>query len=152
MQPFRFRAAAALALRRAQEDRAATALARVEADFRAAQDACAAMEASRTRAEHERLAQTGRGIDIAALHWHRNWIIRVQVSIEHLRKDVRTRAEVVNHAEQAWRLAKRRRLALDRMRERSLARYRSDERRQEGKAIDELARLRFTMPDAAWEE
>ncbi len=148
MAPFRFRARAALDLRRQQEQDAAADLARVEARFHDAQTACEATEAQRARAQAEQAAQAGRGIDMATLFWHRNWITRLQAAVDDLRADVRTKAEVVDEAKRVWRLARRRRMALDRMRERALARHRAEEQRQELKMIDELARIRFTMASA----
>ncbi len=152
MRPFRFRADAALALRRTEEDRAAATLMRVEAQFHEAQEASAAMERSRAQAQADGLAQSRLGMDIAALSWHRNWITRLQAAVDDLRATERTHQAAVDKAEAAWRLAKRRRLALDRLRERALARHRAEELREEHKAIDELARLRFTMADAARDE
>ena len=148
MAPFRFRAAAALDLRRKQEDDAATELARVEARFREAISVCEAAETQRARAQADQAAQASRGIDIATLFWHRNWITRLQATVDDLRTDVRTKGVAVDEGRRRWQLARRRRMALDRLRERALSRYRATEQREELKMIDELARLRFVMPDA----
>jgi flagellar export protein FliJ len=148
MAPFRFRAGAALDLRRQQEHDAAAALARAEARFHEAQEVCAATEAQRAKAQADQQAQAERGIDVATLFWHRNWITRLQATVDDLRADVRAKAQAVDKAGHEWRLARRRRMALDRMRERALARHGAEEQRQELKVIDELARIRFTMSEA----
>jgi flagellar export protein FliJ len=152
MPPFKFRAAAALDLRHKQEQEAATALARVEAHFREANEACEAAERHRTQAQADQMAQAYRGIDVSTLFWHRNWINRLQATVYDLRADTRTKADAVDTAKRAWQLARQRFLALDRLRERATARHRAEANRQELKVIDELARIRFVMPDGAREE
>lgn len=152
MAPFRFRAAAALDLRRTQEQQAATALARVEAHFREASEACEAAERHRTQAQADQMAQSFRGIDASTLFWHRNWITRLQATVYDLRADMRTKADAVETAKRAWQLARQRFLALERLRERAMTRHRAETHRQELKVIDELARIRFVMPDGAREE
>lgn len=148
MAPFRFRAAAALDLRRKQEQDAGADLARAEALFREAIALSDAADVQRTRAQADQAAQASRGIDMATLFWHRNWITRLQATVTDLRSDVRTKGAAVDEAKRRWQMARRRRMALDRMRERAMARHRAAEQREELKMIDELARLRFMMPDA----
>ena len=147
MAPFRFRAAAALDLRRKQEDEAAAALAAEEARFREVSEALAAVEAQRRAAQQDALKHSTHGIDAATLFWHRNWITRLRVSADGLRADLRERAAAVDKARQTWQMTRRRRLALDRLYARALTRYRTEEQRQELKAIDELARIRYVMPE-----
>jgi flagellar export protein FliJ len=150
MTPFRFRAAAALDVRRREEGDAAAALARATAHFHEAKDACAAIERERARARQAQAEQAGRGIDGATLFWHRNWMTRLQATLDQLQLDAARRALAMEQAEQRWRLARRRRLALDRLHDRALARHRAGEARRELKVIDELARLRHAM--AGWRE
>jgi flagellar export protein FliJ len=147
MAVFRFRAAAALDLRHRQEDAAAAALGQAEARFHEVSSASAAAEHQRARAQADQLAQSRRGIDVATLYWHRNWIIRLQAAIDDLGTQVRAQSVAVDEARRAWQLARRRRLVLERMRERALARHRTNEQRVDLKAMDELARIRFVMPD-----
>jgi len=151
MRPFRFRAVAALDVRRREEDAAAAVLAHKEANYRAIEADCEAVERQRRAALAEQLAQSSRGIDMATLFWHRNWIVRLQAMVSGLRLEQRAAAEAVNAAKQAWQLARRRRLALERLRDRALARYRAEEQREELKAIDELARVRFMTPGTGME-
>jgi flagellar export protein FliJ len=70
------------------------------------------------------------------------------MTVEAVRHEVDARGEVVRQAEQGWREARQRRLALERMRERAWRRYQQEQQRQEMKVIDELARLRFVTRDA----
>ena len=151
MRPFKFRAAAALDIRRKAEDAAALELARKDASFRQVEASLQSAERARETALADQHAQSQRGIDIATLFWHRNWIVRLQATVVDLRADVNTAQQAVLVARQAWQLAKRRRLSLERLRDRAQARHRADEQREELKVIDELARVRFTTPDAGME-
>jgi flagellar export protein FliJ len=148
MAPFRFRAGAALDLRRRQEDAAAAVLGQAEARFHELSSELIAAEAHRTRALADQAAQAMRGIDVATLFWHRNWIIRLRATVDDVNVRMRAQSIKVHEARRAWQVARQRRLVLDRLRERALARYRADEQRIELKDMDELARIRFVMPDA----
>ena len=152
MPRFRFRAKAALELRQQQEQAAAAALARFEAEFREAEASCAAVERQRLIAQGEQIAQARHGIDASTLFWHRNWIVRLQATVDELRMEMRRRADLAEAARRAWQLARQRHLALDRMRQRSFARHRAAEGREERRDIDEVARLRFTVPPMGREE
>ena len=151
MRPFKFRAAAALDIRRKAEDAAALELARKDASFRQIEAALESAQRARETALADQHAQSQQGIDIATLFWHRNWIVRLQATVVDLRADTNTAQQAVLVARQAWQLAKRRRLSLERLRDRAQARHRADEQREELKVIDELARVRFTTPDAGME-
>ena len=144
MRSFRFRAAAALDMRRREEDAAALELARKDASFRQIEAALLSAEETRETALADQHTQSQQGIDIATLFWHRNWIVRLQATVVNLRADRNAAQQAVQIARQAWQLAKRRRLSLERLRDRALARHRADEQREELKVIDELARVRFT--------
>ncbi len=148
MSDFRFRAAAALDLRQKQETDAATVLAQAEAELRAAEARVEQAEADRQTAQEQQVVAERRGSDIATLLWHQNWIVRLGAAVDAEKRDVDLRTAVVHQAEQRWRLARQRRLALERMRDRALRRHKHEEQRQELKVIDELARLRFVYADA----
>jgi flagellar FliJ protein len=148
MSDFRFRAAAALDLRRRQETDAGTALARAEAEFRASEQQAALAEAARRTAQVQLMSIEKHGSDVSTLIWHRNWIVRLSNDLTERRRQVQLLAEAVRQAEQRWRQARQRRLALERMHERALRRFKQEQLRQELKVIDELARLRYVMPDA----
>jgi flagellar export protein FliJ len=145
MAEFRFRAAAALELRRQQETSAATSLSVAEAELRSAEKRVDEAEAGRRLAQQQQTHAERQGSDIGAITWHRNWVVRLAGVIEQERVELGRRTEIVTEAEAAWREARRKRLALERMRDRALRRFKDEERRQEMKVIDELARLRFLM-------
>lgn len=147
MSDFRFRATAALDLRRRQESDAATTLARAEAHLRAAEQQATDAEASRRTAQQHLATVEQHGSDAATLSWHRNWIVRLSNELTECRSQVQTRARTVREAEQRWRLARQRRLALERMYERALRRHTEHQRLEELKVIDELARLRYVIAD-----
>ncbi|HWB28892.1 MAG TPA: flagellar FliJ family protein [Vicinamibacterales bacterium] len=148
MAEFRFRAAAALELRKQQETAASTALARAEALLREAEARVQQAARDRQTAQETQRSAERRGTDAGTIEWHRNWIVRLTTAVDALARDVEARALAVTQAEQQWREARRRRLTLERMRERAWRRYQQEQQRQELKVIDELARLRFVMADA----
>jgi flagellar export protein FliJ len=145
MPAFRFRAAAALELRQQQEREAAAALGRAEADVQRAREARAGAEGARQQAQQALLAQQTAGIDGVSLEWHRNWISGLGTAVVRLDEDVERRLTVMRKTEQVWRDARRKRLALERLRERAWRRYQDEEARRERLVIDELARLRFML-------
>ena len=148
MAAFHFRAAAALDLRRREETTAAAALSRAEARFHEAEAERDRADAERAAAQADLVTIARRGIDPGVLEWHRNWIVRLTAAVDALARDVDAQSRAVKQAEQHWRDARRRRLTLERMRERAWRRYQQEQQRQELKVIDELARLRFVMADA----
>jgi flagellar export protein FliJ len=147
MAAFRFRAGVVLDLRRREEQAALAARAQAEARFREAKDAVAAEEARRQASQRDIAALQRRGADLGTLLWHRNWIDRLAGEVERLRGVLDERARQVQHAAGLWHDARRRRLALERMRDRAWQRFQREELRSEQKAMDELARIRHVMPD-----
>lgn len=143
MPDFRFRAAAALELRRQQETTAGTHLARAEALCREAEAQLRQADDSRRVAQETLRTAARGGIDAWTLDWHRAWIARLGDAVDTCRREVETRAQDVRQAEAAWREARRKRLALERMRERAWRRFQQAQLHEEMKVIDELARLRF---------
>lgn len=146
MADFRFRAAAALELRRRQENDAGAALALAEGRFHRAEASLEAGVANRSAAQTTQIEEARKGTSVAALEWHRNWIIRLAATVDRLRHQVEVQAGAVREAEMAWRNARRRRLGLERMKDRASRRFQHEQNRQELKMIDELARLRFALP------
>jgi flagellar export protein FliJ len=147
MAEFRFRAQAALDLRHKQEDAAATALGQAEAVFRRTAEQHAAKRSEREAALVQQLTDQQAGVGAALLEWHWNWINGLAGAVERLGRDLDARRIDVGVAEQAWREARRRRLVLERMRDRMLRRHQQEERRKELKNVDELARIRFINPE-----
>jgi flagellar export protein FliJ len=147
MARFRFRAAVVLDLRQREEKDAATALAHAEARFREASEAMGAAEDRRSAAQRDLRELGQRGSDLGAILWHRNWIDRLAGAIDALRRERDERAAHVREAERVWRDARRRRLVIERMRDRALGRHLREAARRDQKAMDELARIRHVMPD-----
>ena len=148
MLPFRFRAAAALDHRRREEDAAETALARAEGRFTALCDAVTAAEARHAAAMTAQDVAVRDGTAGHTLLWHRNWITSLSTAVEAARRERNRQEAVVAEARTAWYAARRKRLMLERLRDRALARYRAAEQRSELKQIDELARMRFMLAAA----
>ena len=145
MSEFRFRAAAAIELRRQQERSAATAYGRADAALR---EATALVDRARVDRAVARQTLTDlqcRGTDIATLVWHRNWIYRSAEAVDRLARDVTVRAKAVHEAERIWREARQRHRALERMRERAWRRFQDAQQRLELKRIDELAIIRHAI-------
>lgn len=147
MNGFRFRAAAALELRRKEENDAGVALARAEAGLRASEQEAQRAEVARGSAQQRLLSVERHGSDVATLMWHRNWIVRLSNDLANRQRQVEAWTDAVRQAERQWRLARQRRLALERMQERALRRFKQEQLRQELKVIDELARLRYVTAE-----
>ncbi len=148
MAAFRFRAAVALDLRLKQETDALVERARVQALFLEAKRAVDAEVARRDTARTDLVALERSGAELDTLLWHRNWIVRLTANADGLQRDLYERAKDVRTADEAWHEARRRRLALERMKDRAWQRYQKAELREEMKQMDELARIRYVMPDA----
>lgn len=149
MTEFRFRAQAALDLRRKQEDAAAAALALAEAEFRQVAAQQAAIGAEREAAMAGQIAEQRAGIGAGTLEWHWNWINGLAATWARLGRDLEDRRQAVGHAERAWREARHRRMVIERMRDRLMRRHQDAQQRQDMKNVDELARLRFVLPDSS---
>jgi flagellar export protein FliJ len=143
MPRFRFRAEAALDLRRKRDEEAQRLLAAASQATRQAEQALGAEE----RLLSETLARAGaeeaRGADLAGVIWCRAWMRRQRLVIEAARRalDDRRRAERAA-AEQAME-ARRKLRALERLRERLWQAFQVAERRAEQKDLDALGGLRY---------
>jgi flagellar export protein FliJ len=147
MATFRFRAAVVLDLRLKQEQAALALRSQAEARFREAVGTMTATEARRHGSQQELAALERRGSDLGAILWHRNWIDRLRGLVELACRDRDDRAGELAAADEHWRDTRRRRLAIERLRERAWQRFQKDEQRREQKDMDELARLRHLTPD-----
>jgi len=151
MRPFRFRPAAALELRAAEEDRANQQLARSRgeleaADRRAADAVDAALSASAELQRHHEA-----GSEAWRLAWHRSWISRQRHEVTLTRDAAVRSAAAVAHATAAMHAARQRRRALERLRDRAWQRHKTEMTRNENKDMNLLANLRY-LADAAANE
>ncbi len=144
MAIFRFRAAAALEVRRRQEDAALTECTRKDGLKRAADDQCLTIEARRRDAAQALIDAQAQGQDSSTQGWHRNWITRLSAAAVAAAGDAAAAAQAVEQARRVWREARKKRLVLERLRDRAWRRFRHEETRREQLVIDELARVRFT--------
>lgn len=139
---FRFRAAPALDLRRKEEAAAAEAFARADSAFRAVERDRTIASARCDDAIAALRALECAGSDHDTLMWHRNWILRLRATVDTFSRSLVQRGTAVDESRQMWMEARRRRLALEKMRERAMARFAVEQDRRDRKAMDEVARLR----------
>jgi len=143
MRAFAFRAEAALELRRRQEEEALGVLGAAEARERVAVRLLE--EADQRLAEallRAREAESAVG-DTTLRMWHRNWIVGRQQIVGRRRTEVDARRSEVNDARRRAIEARMKRKTLERLRQKALVSWQEAERREEQKAIDELATVRF---------
>lgn len=147
MKPFRFRAEAALQMRRREHDRALVMLARAQAALVAAEQGVEA--AAQTVADADRELQQAMTLPNPSLPlgWYRSWRLKVrddQRAAEARRdardKDVREVIAEVSRSRQRVR-------SLERLRELAVAAWERDSRRSEQQTMDALAALRYTRQD-----
>ncbi len=140
---FRFRAAAALDMRRKQEDTARLALAVAEnAVILATQQAKDA--ADRVSDEGRKLVDAQReGTEAWRVQWHRAWIERQRTEAAARARDVSQRTTDARAALAVTREAMKKRRVLERLRDRSWHKFQKDEHDQHVRDMNELATLRF---------
>jgi flagellar export protein FliJ len=142
---FRFRAQAALDLRRRELATAQANLAKAERDRDAARDGVARATVAVTEAQQAAAAHIGNRHSANDLEWYRFWILR----LDHERRAAGTRLQAreadVLKASAACLRAKQRCESLERLREKALGAHHAKEAEAERKLIDELATRRFTM-------
>ena len=112
-------------------DRAAQAFAAAQVNFEAGSARAAALDAA--------------GGSITAVIWHRNWIRSLRRELVRTEANAEDRRVQLEAAEQALVAARERVAVLERLKERAIEAHRERERREEQKAMDELATLRFAI-------
>jgi flagellar export protein FliJ len=144
MRPFRFRAQAALLLRRREHDQALVSLARaqtaVAVAHRSGEEADAAV-----RDIDERLKEATRSpVAGCPLAWYRSWRLRCQADRE-LREQHRQACQVeLRNATSAAQTTQKRVRSLEQLRDDALAAWHQAASREEQKTMDALATSRFT--------
>jgi flagellar export protein FliJ len=151
MREFRFRAQAALDLRRRQFDAARRELADAERVRDEAQGRVAAASEALRAARDAGSARAHRAGTITDCHWYRFWILR----LEHERNaDVvllASKQALVDAVRVACRAAQQRCQSLERFRERALEKHQAAEAALERKLVDELATRRFVLGSRAFQ-
>ena len=147
MRPFRFRAEAALQLRRREHDRALVMLARAQAALIAAEQG--------VEAAAKAVDDADRGLQQAMqtpspqlpLGWYRSW--RLKVRDDHRAAEARrdARDKDVREATAEVSRSRQRVRSLERLRELALAAWERESRRSEQRTMDSLAAMRFARQD-----
>lgn len=152
MRPFKFRAEAALDIRRKHDEAAQRALALARGARHAASDvlSCALERIESSSRDAAKTWQAAGTID--RLIWQRNWMVglerdagRARQALADRETEERRAAEIAQHARMQVRV-------LERLRERAWRAWQLESRRLEQKAIDELAGLRFAARQRVAEE
>ena len=147
MRPFRFRAEAALQMRRREHDRALVMLARAQAAFVAAQQGVEAAQKVIEHADRE-LQQAMQTPDPQLpLGWYRSW--RLKVREDHRAAEARrdARDKDVREATGEVSRSRQRVRSLERLRELAVAAWERESRRSDQRTMDALASMRFSRRD-----
>ena len=151
MPTFRFRAQAALDLRRRQFDAARRELADTE---RVRDHAQARLVAAETALRDARAAGSARAHHAGTItdwHWYRIWILR----LEHERRTedavLASKQALVDAARVMCNRAQQRYESLERFRERAREKHAAAEAAAERKLVDELATRRFVVSSRAYQ-
>jgi flagellar export protein FliJ len=141
---FKFRAQAALDLRKREDDDARRALARAETDLRAAQRLRGEVE-ERARAARTQCAAAMEKMGAGAeLQWYRSWIVRLDRDRALAAKAVADREAAVARAREAQKRTGQRVESLERFKEKAVTAFEQRTLAEEQKFIDALATMRFT--------
>jgi len=151
MRTFRFRAEAALDLRRREHDRALVVLARAQAAFVAAQqgaDAAAKAVGDADRALQQALLTPDPQLPLG---WYRSW--RLKVREDHRAADARrdARDKDVREANAEVSRSRQRVRSLERLRELALAAWERDSRQRDQRTMDALAALRYARDERTFQ-
>ena len=148
MRPFRFRAAAALDLRRKEEESARLRLAQAQKAFEQTQLRLNHAMAAANAASDQFMSDQHAGIEAWRLSWHQSWIRKQRQDADTSRKTAAVSASVVERAAASVTAAHQQRRALERLRERALKRHQLEASRQEGRDMNLLANLRYLAKPA----
>jgi flagellar export protein FliJ len=142
MQPFVFRAQAAIDLRQREFDDARRVLARASLDLRAAHDVWSEARERQTEARNAWAREMTRTIDPARAQWYRFWIVRLEHEQDVCAKAVAAREREVALATAVCNATRQRLEALERFRDKALQAWERAAAADEQKQIDVLATLR----------
>jgi flagellar export protein FliJ len=152
MRPFTFRPQPALDLRVRAQDAAEQALARAQAETRAAAAALTEARAEIDRAHAEHRAAWDGADALVRGEWHRNWMVGLQRNVARARAVLEERRIEERRAAEIAREARKQVKVLERLKARTLQAWALEARRAEQKALDELASLRFASRRRAGQE
>jgi flagellar FliJ protein len=141
MPAFRFRAQAALDLRREREEAADRALAVAQGAVRAAEDDVRAAREALDTAMRDGAATAATATGAHELTWYQNWILRRRQALAARRQTEQERRAEAHRAAEVAMTARRERMALDKLRDRAHRAYQLAERRAEQKELDLMGAL-----------
>jgi flagellar export protein FliJ len=142
MRPFRFRADAAIDLRRSEYDEARRVLARTEMDLNAARALRADAAARLDKAREACRCELSAGHDSSRWPWYQAWLLRLEHERAVCVADVAARERDVTRASAAVVRARQRLEALERLRDRAREAWERASAAEEQKQIDVLATMR----------
>ena len=144
MRPFRFRAEAALQLRRREHDRALVMLARAQAALNAAQQGIEAADLAVADADRQ-LSQALQTPDPQLpLGWYRSWRVKVREDRRAAEARRDARAKDMRDVSVEVTRSRLRVRSLERLRELALAAWERDAKRADQKTMDALAAIRYS--------
>ena len=140
---FRFRAAAALDVRRKEEDAARLAAAKAEQALERARERAVAARAAVSE-DGERLMDIQQsGAEQWRVQWHRAWIDHERLEAAAREKDEEGSAVEALRATRSAQEAFRRRRVLERLRDRAWKKHQRHQHQQHVREMNDLATLRF---------
>jgi flagellar export protein FliJ len=144
MPPFRFRASAALQLRRREHDEALAALARAQVSLAEARRKVDDVDGALREADSRYRVALHSPDRSTPLEWYRSWRLRLLSDRQRCETECRTREKEMYDATARATSARQRVRALERLHDNALAAWTRAARREEQKTMDALATIRFT--------
>ena len=144
MRPFRFRAQAALQLRRREHDQALAHLARAESALTLAQHRVDEAASAVRAADDTLTAALGAPSRQAPLEWYRSWRVRCCVERDDRERQYRARETDVHDAMRLVHTTAQRVRSLERLHDHALATWRRAADQEERKTMDAIGTTRFT--------
>jgi flagellar export protein FliJ len=143
MRPFRFRAAAALDLRRKEEESVRLRLAKAQTDHQHAQQRVIDADSAAVQAANHLSEAQSAGTEAWRISWHQSWIRRQRLEADACRRTVAVSATIVERVAASVSIAHQKRRVLERLRERALERHRQTADRHATNEMNQLANLRY---------
>jgi flagellar export protein FliJ len=150
MRPFRFRAQAALQLRRREHDQALVHLARVQNAQAAAARAVDGANLAMRDAETRLAAAVTSPSPAAPIDWYRSWRVRCAADCAQRQQQLRDCEARMQEATHAVTETYKRVRSLERLHDKTLAVWQSAARQEEQKTMDELAASKFVRRKDQW--
>jgi hypothetical protein len=144
MRPFRFRAEAALQLRRREHDRALVMLARAQTALNAAQQGIDAADQAVADADRQLTQALQTPDPQLPLGWYRSWRVKVRDDRHAAEARRDARANDMRDVSVEVTRSRQRVRSLERLRELALAAWERDSKRADQKTMDALAAIRYS--------